>query len=102
MLLRAEGSAAVVEVCDTGRGMPTSLLHRILQGNATSTKPGGSGIGTMIVKKVAEIHRGALEGESAEGVGTTFRLRLPLGAPIIDPRPESLDVGRMPSSASRD
>ena len=41
------------------------------------------GIGTMIVKKVAEIHHGAFEGESAEGQGTTFRIRLPLAGPPL-------------------
>jgi GAF domain-containing protein len=76
--LRQVGDVAVIEVRDTGRGMPAEMLQRILKGCATSTKPGGSGIGTMIVKRVAEIHRGTLEGESAEGVGTTFRIRLPL------------------------
>jgi signal transduction histidine kinase len=79
--VRKEAHSAVVEVRDTGRGMPAELLNRILKGNAISKKPGGSGIGTMIVKKVAEIHRGSLEGDSTEGVGTTFRLRLPLQQP---------------------
>lgn len=78
VVVRGEAEDAVVEVRDTGRGMPAEMLSRILKGNATSTKPGGSGIGTMIVKRVAEIHHGSLEGESIEGVGTTFRIRLPL------------------------
>jgi two-component sensor histidine kinase len=82
IVVRQEEDAAVVEVRDTGRGMPAEMLNRILKGNATSTKPGGSGIGTMIVKRVAEIHRGTLEGESIEGVGTTFRIRLPLHQPV--------------------
>jgi signal transduction histidine kinase len=72
-----EGSGATLEVCDTGRGMPADLLNRILDGDPISTKAGGSGIGTLIVKKVAEIHQGVLEGESALGLGTTFRLRFP-------------------------
>jgi signal transduction histidine kinase len=73
-----ENGSAVVEVRDTGGGMPADLLDAILRGNPISTKPGGSGIGTLIVKKVAEVHGGTLEGESTEGVGTTFRIRLPL------------------------
>jgi len=73
-----ENDEALLEVCDTGRGMPADLLDAVLRGNALSTKPGGSGIGTLIVKKVAEVHGGTLEGESAPGAGTTFRIRLPL------------------------
>ncbi len=76
--VREENGFAVLEVRDTGRGMPRDVLDSILHGSAISTKAGGSGIGTMIVKKVAEIHGGTLEGESTEGVGTTFRIRLPL------------------------
>jgi signal transduction histidine kinase len=78
--VRAGEGFAVVEVRDTGRGMSAELLTRILEGNAISTKPGGSGIGTMIVKKVAEIHRGCLEGESSQGAGSTFRIRVPLAS----------------------
>ena len=73
-----EHGSAVLEVRDAGQGMSADLLDAILRGNPLSTKPGGSGIGTLIVKKVAEVHGGTLEGESAPGVGTTFRLRLPL------------------------
>lgn len=72
-----EDGSAVVEVRDMGRGMSADLLDAILRGNPISNKPGGSGIGTLIVKKVAEVHGGTLEGESAPGVGTTFRIRLP-------------------------
>ncbi len=83
-----ETGFAVVEVRDTGRGMPAALLDAILRGNPISAKPGGSGIGTLIVKKVAEVHGGTLEGESTPGVGTTFRIRLPLQPPDPDPRGE--------------
>ncbi len=76
--VREEDGSVVLEVRDTGCGIPADVLDRILHGNPVSTKPGGSGIGTMIVKKVAEVHRGKLEGESTEGRGATFRIRLPL------------------------
>ncbi len=68
---------AVVEVRDTGRGMPSYVLERILNGSAVSTKVGGTGLGTTIVKRVVEAHGGRLEGESMEGTGTAFRMSFP-------------------------
>jgi signal transduction histidine kinase len=73
-----DGRYLLIEVQDTGRGMPGHVLQRILRGEATSNKPGGTGLGTRIVYNAAAAHRGLFEGESQEGKGTTFRLKLPL------------------------
>ena len=75
--VRRAGDFAVLEVRDTGRGMPAYILEGVLRGDALSSKPGGTGLGTVIVKRVAEEHGGKLEGESKEGRGTTFRIMLP-------------------------
>jgi signal transduction histidine kinase len=72
------GGFVLIEVKDTGKGMPASLLERILQGDAKSTKPGGTGLGTKIVYNAVKAHHGVFEGESVEGTGTTFRMKLPL------------------------
>ena len=53
-------------------------MRAVLFTEATiSTKPGGSGLGTQIVAGVVERHRGRIEVESEEGVGTCFTIRLP-------------------------
>ena len=72
-----DGEYALVEVRDTGRGMPPHVMERILRGDAKSTKPGGTGLGTRIVYNAVTAHKGRLEGESAEGIGTAFRIKLP-------------------------
>ncbi len=72
-----EGGYVEIEVTDTGRGMPQELLDRILRGDPKSTKPGGTGLGTRIVYNAVAAHHGVFSGTSAEGAGTTFRLRLP-------------------------
>ncbi len=74
------GGYVLIEVKDTGRGMPSALLERILRGDAKSTKPGGTGLGTKIAYNAVKAHRGVFEGESVEGKGTTFRLKLPLSS----------------------
>ncbi len=73
-----DGGFVEIEVTDTGRGMPTDLLERILRGDPKSTKPGGTGLGTRIVYNAVAAHHGVFMGTSAAGAGTTFRLRLPL------------------------
>jgi signal transduction histidine kinase len=73
-----DGRFVIIEVRDTGHGMPPHILERILRGDAKSTKPGGTGLGTRIVYNAVAAHKGIFEGESMEGVGTVFRLKLPL------------------------
>jgi len=74
----ADASCAAIDVIDTGRGMPRHILESILHGRAISTKPGGTGLGSSIVKKMIEAQGGRFEGESKAGSGTRFRLTLPL------------------------
>ena len=68
----------VLSVADTGRGMPPEVRDRLFTARAVSTKKGGTGLGTKIVKDVVEAHKGTITVESEVDKGTTFRLRLPL------------------------
>jgi signal transduction histidine kinase len=74
------GSIALA-VADTGRGMSPEIRDRLFSANAVSTKKGGTGLGTKIVKDVVDTHKGKIWVESEPGGGTTFQLRFPL-----DPR----------------
>ena len=74
----ASGRALEIVVTDTGCGMAAPLLERILRGEARSTKPGGTGLGTRIVLNAVAAHRGLFSGTSEEGSGTSFRIALPL------------------------
>ena len=71
------GSIALA-VADTGRGMPAEIRDRLFSANAVSTKKGGTGLGTKIVKDVMDTHKGKIWVESEPGGGTTFQLRFPL------------------------
>jgi signal transduction histidine kinase len=70
-----------VVVADTGRGMPEHVKARLFTDQAVSTKVGGTGLGTRIVKNVIDAHGGSITVDSEEGRGTTFTLRLPLRQP---------------------
>ncbi len=69
----------VVEVSDTGVGMPDEIKGRVFDPFFTTKPPGeGTGLGLSIVMGIVERHGGSIEVESKEGVGTTFRIRIPV------------------------
>ena len=76
----------LLSVTDTGKGMKPEIRDRLFTGRAMSTKPGGTGLGTKIVKDVVTAHRGSISVESQEGVGTTFHIRLPLDPTTVSSR----------------
>jgi signal transduction histidine kinase len=67
-----------LSVADTGRGMPAHVRERLFSTRAVSTKKGGTGLGTKIVKDVVDAHHGKIWVESEPGIGTTFHLQLPI------------------------
>jgi signal transduction histidine kinase len=68
----------VVEVTDSGPGVPEELRQRIFYPFFT-TKETGSGVGLALAHKAVTGHGGCLEVETPAGGGATFRVRLPLG-----------------------
>jgi signal transduction histidine kinase len=70
-----------IQVADTGRGMPPHVRARMFTDNAISTKVGGTGLGTRIVKNVVDAHHGRISVESEEGQGTTFTIQIPIRQP---------------------
>ena len=67
----------VIEVSDTGCGIPPELVSKIWEPFATFGKQKGTGLGLAITKAVVEAHKGRISVRSAVGVGTTFEVRLP-------------------------
>lgn len=74
---------AEIEIADTGVGIPESERPRLFT-LFYSTKPGGTGLGLPLVKRVVEAHGGTVDLTSEVGRGTTVRLRLPLAYPMQD------------------
>ena len=67
----------LISVKDESGGIPTSLQTRIFTPNFT-TKSSGTGLGLAICKGIVEQANGEIWFETAEGVGTTFFISLPL------------------------
>lgn len=78
-----EGCRWVIEVSDTGIGIPNDELPGITDtfirgSNAVRRRLSGSGLGLAICKTIVELHHGSLVVESAEDRGTTVRVTVPL------------------------
>ena len=81
-LLQA-GGEAVLEVSDTGIGIPSESIPRIFErfyrvDKGRAREEGGTGLGLAIVKHVAQAHGGQVEVESRAGRGSKFTVRLPI------------------------
>ncbi|MCX7849967.1 ATP-binding protein [Thermus sp.] len=83
---RPEGESLLLEVADTGPGIPQEELPRLFQRyarakNARARGVSGTGLGLFISKHIVEAHGGRIEVESEEGKGSLFRVILPLYGP---------------------
>ncbi|MBC7223488.1 MAG: hypothetical protein H5T59_04305 [Anaerolineae bacterium] len=82
----AEGQGVVVEVQDTGIGIPQEELDRIFQPfyqveSSLTRKHEGMGLGLSIVKGMLNLLGGTVEVESQVGQGSTFRVHIPARPP---------------------
>jgi two-component system sensor histidine kinase FlrB len=73
-----EGSHGEVEISvrDTGPGIAHGDARRIFE-PGFSTRPGSSGLGLAVCRRILEQHAGSIAAESRPGHGATFRVRLP-------------------------
>ncbi|MGE0351743.1 MAG: sensor histidine kinase [Gemmatimonadales bacterium] len=80
---RLEDTEAVVEIADSGAGIPPAVRDRIFEPFFTTKAVGvGTGQGLAIARAIIEEeHEGRISLESERGQGTTFRVRLPVSGP---------------------
>lgn len=81
----AGDEAVVIEVSDTGVGIPTDQLTRVFEkfyqvDNEAQPRSVGSGLGLAISREIVEGHGGTIGADSQVGEGTTFRVSLPIHA----------------------
>ena len=84
------GEVAVLEVSDTGVGIPAAEQSRLFErfhrvSGADLRTYEGSGIGLALVSELARLHGGEVAVESEVGVGSTFRVTMPYGREHLEP-----------------
>jgi PAS domain S-box-containing protein len=85
VIIRQQESHVIVEVQDTGIGIPSNDLPHLFQrfyraSNVNEGHISGMGIGLFVVKEIVELHGGHIVVESTEGQGSTFRVSLPIAS----------------------
>ena len=86
--LDATESRAMLQVADTGEGIPARELSRVFErfyrvDKARARQTGGTGLGLAIVRHVAEAHGGTVRVDSELGHGSTFTVTLPVTGPPV-------------------
>jgi signal transduction histidine kinase len=80
-----EDAHVVIEVADTGVGIPKAELDRVFErfyqvDGSMSRRYGGAGLGLALVKEIVEAHGGSVSVQSHVGQGTSVRVSLPASA----------------------
>jgi PAS domain S-box-containing protein len=99
--LDARDGEALIEIEDTGVGIPASEQSRLYErfyraSTATARAIPGVGLGLTIAKAIVEAHGGDLGFDSVEGRGTTFRVRLPRRPPVTRAPVDDREHGGVP------
>ena len=113
--LSTRGTRALVEVTDSGVGIPQEALPHVFDrffraDPARGREPAGTGLGLSIARWIVEQHRGEISISSTAGRGTTASVLLPLVAPAArraadassPPRPEATREPGAPGEAAPD
>ena len=88
--LRSQDGQAVLQIADTGIGVPADEMPRLFERfhripSARSRSNEGSGIGLALVQELVGLHGGTITAESTEDAGTAFTIRLPFGYDHLPP-----------------
>lgn len=76
-----QGRARVIEVEDTGPGIPPQARDRLFQAFVSSARAGGTGLGLAISRELTIAQGGSLDLAHTDENGTVFRITLPSGTP---------------------
>jgi two-component system sensor histidine kinase GlrK len=95
---RADGEQLILEVADSGPGVPLEERARIFEAFYTGRAPGGhvpgTGIGLSVVNEFVNVHQGTVEIVDGEFAGAHFRIRMPMRV-----APQNLPVKRQADAA---
>jgi two-component system cell cycle sensor histidine kinase/response regulator CckA len=88
------GDLAVIEISDTGAGIPEGVdVFQLFM----TTKSDGTGLGLPLVRQIINAHRGSIQYTTQAGQGTTFRICLPTG---LTDHPDTSSLPRLQSTTT--
>lgn len=100
--LDPEQDQVVLEVADTGTGIPPEVQPRVFDPFFTTKPLGqGTGLGLSLCKEIIEGHGGTIQAESPPGEGATFRIEIPLRTPSSTERKVALPAEMVPLRGKR-
>ena len=94
--LRGTPDSALVEVADTGIGMPEEVRRKCVEPFFTTKGPQGTGLGLSVCHGIVERHGGRLEVDSNVGQGTTVRIYWPLASEDASEKPAKTGEAALP------
>jgi len=77
ILARAADGCAIIEVADTGPGLPPAAREHLFEPFASVSRAGGTGLGLAIAAELVKAHKGTIDVASTGPAGTVFEIRLP-------------------------
>jgi signal transduction histidine kinase len=107
VLLRCDPGEAVVQVIDSGVGIPRDMLEQVFEmftqlERVSERTQDGLGIGLSLVRRLVQLHGGTVAAASAgPGHGSTFTVRLPTVAPLASTRTSAAAVAQSPRTPRR-
>jgi signal transduction histidine kinase len=100
LVTRCEGDGVSIAITDTGTGMSPEIQARIFEPFFTTKPEGtGTGLGLSVSYGIVQAHGGTLTCESTPGLGTTFRIALPVVHSPSSPSPSPSSTPFIPAPA---
>ena len=74
-----KGNGCIVQIKDSGTGIPEKNLNNIFEPFWTTDKREGTGLGLSLCKKIVELYNGSITAENNKDTGASFKFFLPGG-----------------------
>lgn len=75
---KGDDTSVVFEVSDNGKGIPAAWKGKLFESSFSTKGNRGTGLGLLVSRKIVMEHNGEISFDSEEGIGTIFKVKLPI------------------------